>query len=185
MKVLVLNNFAIGNNHLGKAVFAARSFKKGEVVTQFNGEKIHISKIPQSYEGERDRYMQIDREYFIGPSGSADDLINHSCDPNTGIKFTKAGLLLVAIRDIEAGEEITWDYSTTMFENPWRMRCQCQSPLCRKVIGDFMLLDPKLQQKYRELDIIPDYLKQYMDSDEYDVYTEGIRNLKEHERTKK
>lgn len=184
MKILVLNNFAIGDTHLGKSVFAARPFKKGEVVAQFDGKRIHASKIPKNYRGKRDRYMQIDKEYFMGPSGGTDDLINHSCDPNTGVKFSKAGILLVAIRNIKTGEEITWDYSTTMFDNAWRMRCDCRAKTCRKVIGDFMLLDPKLQERYRKLNIIPDYIKEYMDSPEYAVYTEGIRNLKEHEQPK-
>ncbi len=185
MEILVLNNFAIGETHLGKSVFAARSFKKGDVITPFTGERIHKSKIPKSYRGERDRYMQIDKEYYLGPSGEIDDLINHSCSPNAGIKFTKAGILLVAITDIETGEEITWDYSTTMFDNSWKMKCDCRKPECRKIIGDFMLLDRKTQEKYLKLGVLPQYAKDYMMSSLYSVYTEGIRRLLKHERKAK
>lgn len=36
-------------------------------------------------------------------------LINHSCDPNCGFDAVDTGLL-IAKRDIQAGEEITYDY---------------------------------------------------------------------------
>lgn len=178
MKVLVLNNFAIGQTHLGQSVFAARRFKVGDVITKFNGPILHKGEIPKRYKGEADRYVQIGPNEFMGPSGEIDDLINHSCEPNAGLKFTDAGILLVAIKPIEEGDEITWDYSTTMFENSWKMRCDCKKPTCRKIIGDFMLLDTELQQKYRKLNIIPQYLKDYMDSIEYSVYTEGIQHMR-------
>ncbi len=177
MKVLVLNNFAIGDTHLGKSVFAARAFKKGDVITQFTGEILHKSQLPKSYRGERDRYMQIGSEHFIGPSGNADDLINHSCDPNAGLKFKDCDIWLVAIKDIAVGEEIVWDYSTTLFENAWKIRCDCRKESCRKVIGDFALLDEKLQKKYYRLGIVPPYIKNYMKSKEYAVYTKGIQQL--------
>lgn len=177
MEVRVLNNFAIGDTHLGKSVFAARAFRPGDVITKFTGDILHKSKIPKSYRGERDRFMQVGREEFIGPSGGPDDLINHSCDPNAGLKFTEYGIILIAIKDIEEGEEITWDYSTTMFENPWKMKCDCKKNICRKIVGDFALLNPELQEKYRALNIIPPYIKQYLSSKEYAVYTEGIRSM--------
>lgn len=180
MKVVVLNNFAVGETHLGKAVFAARRFKKDDVITQFSGPTIHKSLIPKRYKGENDRFMQIGPEEFLGPSDSVDDLINHSCEPNAGLRFTKTGILLVAIKDIDVGEEITWDYSTTMFENPWKMKCDCRTNSCRKIIGDFMLLSPETQKKYRDLDVIPQYIKDYMASPDYQVYSEGIKSLAKH-----
>ncbi len=185
MKVVVLNNFAIGDTHLGKSVFAARQFKLGDVVTQFEGEILHHSQIPKTYRKERDRYMQIGPDQYLGPSGNTDDLINHSCEPNCGLKFTKSGILLVAIRNINIGDEVTWDYSTTLFENPWKMKCDCRTPSCRKIIGEFALLDQKLQRKYQRLGVIPPYIKAYLMSKEYSVYTKGIQRLAKHGNKKK
>jgi hypothetical protein len=185
MKVLVLNNFAVGQTHLGKAVFAARTFKKGDVMTQFTGPILAKKEIPKRYKGEADRYLQIDQENYMGPSGGIDDLINHSCDPNAGLRFQDGDILLIALRFIDVGEEITWDYSTTMFENGWQMKCDCRTKVCRKIIGDFMLLEPKLQLKYRKLNIIPQYIKDYMDSPDYYVYTQGIVSQGNHARKKK
>lgn len=178
MRVHVMDNFAIGQTHLGKSIFAARLFKVGDVIAQFTGPLMRRSELPKRYTGRNDRYIQVGIDEYLGPSGEVDDLINHSCDPNAGLKFTKAGILLVAIKKIKIGDEITWDYSTTLFENPWKMRCDCRKPNCRKIIKDFALLDKKIQDRYRKLDVIPPYIKEYMDSEEYRVYTKGVGKRK-------
>ena len=63
-----------------------------------------------------------------------------------------------SIKDIKKGEEITWDYSTTMDEDKWEMDCVCQSKNCRKRIKDFKYLPKEIQQKYIKLGIVPDYI---------------------------
>lgn len=65
---------------------------------------------------------------------------------------------LVAIRPIASGEEITWDYSTTMSEDDWEMDCNCGAPSCRKRIRDFKYLPPKLREHYQVLGIVPEYV---------------------------
>lgn len=184
MKVKILNNFIIGKNHLGKAVFAARNFKPGDVIVKFEGEVVHKDQIPKKLKGEDDRFVQIGIDQYLGPSGDVDDFINHSCDPNAGLRFSEVGILLVAIKDIAIGEEITWDYSTTLFENSWKMLCDCKKGVCRKVVADFITLDPDTQKKYYDLNIIPTYIKEYMDSDRYMVYTKGIESLKSYAKHK-
>ena len=64
-------------------------------------------------------------------SGGLDDLVNHSCAPNLGL-FPMVGagggdgdLFLVARREIAAGEELSFDYSTSMVDEPWAMDCAC------------------------------------------------------------
>lgn len=182
MKVRVLSNFAIGHTHLGKSVFAGRPFKKGDVITQFTGPLVHKSDLPEDYKGEDDRFVQIGAELFMGPSGDVDDLINHSCEPNAGLKFDGNEVLLVALENIAEGDEITWDYSTTMFENRWKMRCDCRKPACRKIVADFILLEPHVQAHYRDLNVIPPYIREYMESPEYDVYVAGIQQLQNAQR---
>lgn len=182
MKVKVLNNFILGKNHLGKAVFAGRIFKKGDVVVKFEGEIINQKDVPKKLKGEYDRYVQIGSDIYLGPSNEIDDFINHSCKPNTGLSFSPAGIFLVAIKNIKIGDEITWDYSTTLFNNTWKMLCDCKTKECRKIISDFILLNPKIQKKYQKLKILPPYILDYMKSSEYLVYTKGIQSLKKNER---
>ena len=70
--------------------------------------------------------------------------LNHSCEPNIGIL---GQILFVAMRDIQAEEELTIDYA--MFgADKEPMPCNCQSPACRGIItdSDWQLAD--LQEKY-------------------------------------
>lgn len=113
--------------------------------------------IPPLVRPEDDRYIQIGPDAYLGPSGATDDLVNHSCDPNAGVIITGKSVALNAIRDIAEGEEITWDYSTTMFEDDWTMACHCGSPLCRGVIREFRLLPKEIRKRYISLGIVPSY----------------------------
>ena len=92
--------------------------------------------------------------------GRIDDLVNHSCAPNAGLRFGARGVFLVAIRDIAAGEEIAWDYSTTLQDSPWRMICQCRAPECRRVIGNFDALPADRQSWFRVQDLVAPYLRE-------------------------
>jgi SET domain len=53
---------------------------------------------------------------------------NHSCDPNA--TFNEQGML-VALRDIPAGAEITFNYlNNPTPASPWDFACQCGSSNC-------------------------------------------------------
>jgi hypothetical protein len=158
VKVKIFDNYTIGENHLGKAVFAARDYKKGSVILMFEGPIVSKKDLPKDLTNSNDRYVQISPTKYMGPSGTTDDLINHSCDPNAGLNFTDFGILLVAIKPISKGEEITWDYSTTIYRDAWRMECDCRTQKCRKVINSFIHLPHDLKKQYLELGILPPYI---------------------------
>lgn len=66
------------------------------------------------------------------------DYVNHSCSPNT--LFDTERLELVAIRNIAAGEKITFFYPGAEVELAHSFICQCGSPECLKEIrGGFYL----------------------------------------------
>lgn len=53
---------------------------------------------------------------------------NHSCEPNAS--FDEGGML-VAVRDIEPGEEITFDYRAHPIPaSPWNFQCYCGAEAC-------------------------------------------------------
>ncbi len=153
------NLFSIGETHLGKAVFAAVPFAEGQPLLEFTGRRFRAARVPSLMRGGSDRYVQVTPEHYMGPSGRMDDLVNHSCDPNAGLRFTNAGVFLVAIRNIAPGDEVTWDYSTTLSESNWHMICQCRAPECRRVIGNFTTLAPDRQQFYRARNLVAPYLR--------------------------
>mgnify|MGYP001578012770 CR=1 FL=1 len=137
---------------LGRGVFAQQYLPIGSTVLIFGGDV--ITELPNPYID--DFHTQIGIDKFLGPSGGADDYVNHSCDPNTGL--VQKTLTLIALRDIKAGEEITWDYSTYILDDPWTIPCLCESPMCRKNIADWSSLPEDCQQRYIGHGIVPDYI---------------------------
>jgi uncharacterized protein len=70
--------------------------------------------------------------------------INHSCEPSVGFA---GNIVLVAMRDIGPGEELTTDYA--LFDNyDGAMKCRCGTPSCRGTIGGRDWQRPDLQRKY-------------------------------------
>jgi hypothetical protein len=153
------NLFAVGETHLGKAVYAAQGFAEGDAIVRFTGRRFRVDRVPSALRGASDRFVQVTPDHFMGPSGQIDDLINHSCAPNAGLRFAGGTVTLIAVREIAAGEEITWDYSTTLAESNWHMICQCRSADCRRVIGNFSTLAPERQEWFRARNLVAPYLR--------------------------
>jgi hypothetical protein len=136
----------------GLGIYAAKSFADHEIVISdssgnyYNGALSYDQVCSLDLDLSRDCF-QIDDDRFLLPSGSIDDLINHSCHPNAGIRLTRLGYDLIALRDINVGDEITYDYSTYI-ESPERLSCRCGTWRCRKEIGRFRELDPHLRAYY-------------------------------------
>lgn len=99
--------------------------------------------------------IQIDERYCLNTFSGDDfqiedaDYLNHSCEPNAGIK---GQIFLMAMRDIEPDEEVTFDYAMCLHRveglPPYRMECLCGKDNCRKIITDDDWKIPELQQKY-------------------------------------
>lgn len=147
--------FTVGENHLGKAVFAACPIAEGETLLRFAGRR--VARAPAAL-GRSDRFVQVGPAAYLGPSGRVDDLINHSCDPNAGLRFHGGAVFLVALRPIPPGEEVSWDYSSSLQGSGWRMTCDCRSPLCRGVIADFVTLPGERQTWLAERGVVAPYL---------------------------
>ncbi|MGA1442302.1 MAG: SET domain-containing protein-lysine N-methyltransferase, partial [Ilumatobacteraceae bacterium] len=73
------------------------------------------------------------------------DFINHSCEPNCG--FTDDSTL-VAMRDIAAGESVTFDYAMSDTNSFIAFECRCETSLCRGRMSGSDWRLPQLQQRY-------------------------------------
>ncbi len=153
------NPFAVRETHLGKAVFATDGFGAGETITRFAGARLPARKLPRRLFGRADRYLQIASDAYLGPSGEIDDLINHSCAPNAGLRFLDGEVILIALRDIRPGEEVAWDYSTTLSDPSWAMTCECGAAECRGIIRAFDTLPADRQEWYRARNLVAPYLR--------------------------
>ena len=136
----------------GLGGFAKAPIGQGAIVWDWSGGKMYTrDQIPVPY--ITDAYLQVAENLYVGPDGPDDpngglsepgDFINHSCEPNCAIRvaYRTTGdvsgwvIVLVALRDIEAGEEIAYDYTATMHDDPWEIPCNCGSSKCRGVISE-------------------------------------------------
>ncbi|MFB5606334.1 MAG: SET domain-containing protein [Nitrosarchaeum sp.] len=78
-----------------------------------------------------DHCYQIDDCYYM----EIDDtrLMNHSCDPNTVDFPADDPTQIIAARNIEKNEEITWNYLP--FMNPFQVfQCKCGSKNCVGIV---------------------------------------------------
>lgn len=95
----------------GFGVFALEPVKKGKFIAELQGSRIYYE---SSIHGQSNRYgdwIGVGKDKWIDPVDEF-QYLNHSCNPNAGLKGAHT-LRLYALRDITEGEEITIDYSTT------------------------------------------------------------------------
>ena len=70
--------------------------------------------------------------------------LNHSYEPNLGVQ---GQITFVALCDIAADEELTFDYAMTD-GRAYEMECNCGTPTCRKVITGHDRMKQEMQRKY-------------------------------------
>lgn len=130
----------------GRGLFTKKKLPKGTIVWRWNEENERIYTKGQ-FDGFSKRYRDIVRKYGneydyerINYSIDASKYWNHSCDPNTAPLTTKILYMDIAIKDIESGEELTFDYSLVLSPRwPLSFRCNCGTKNCRSVIPKFAL----------------------------------------------
>jgi SET domain-containing protein len=135
----------------GLGLFALRSSQSGETIHRINVVREVTPETPLREElGERfDHCDYPDGKVVL--IGFPDRHINHSCDPNTYIRYTADSSYVVARRHIAAGEELTCDYNINITGGTaWP--CHCGAARCRgTTTGDFFLLPPEIQREYLPL----------------------------------
>ena len=126
----------------GRTLLANRDIKKGEVILKMKGFMNNSSNSsPEAVQTGKDKF--IDSKNY-----HADDFINHSCDPNTGLDLKNMNF--VALRNIKKGEDINWNYLTTEYDlvrDNLDFECKCGSKNCLKHIRGFKYLTKKQKEK--------------------------------------
>ncbi len=133
----------------GRGLFAAETIAAGELLVVKGGyvfDRVTRDRLAETLGPSE---IQIDDDLFIGPTTLEDREagmmhLNHSCEPNVGIK---GQISFSAMRDITPGEELAFDYATGD-DDDWEMTCQCGAPSCRGKVTGKDWKKPELQQKY-------------------------------------
>lgn len=138
----------------GTGLFAVEPIKKGEVIMVFEGSKISDKEANRLYEKENFDYMlQISSDTFLLLPGD-EKFTNHSCNPNGAFLYKNGEM--IAIRDIQEGEEISFDYASNE-DTEFGFECRCGSASCRKEVGPFHKLSHKQRRAIK--DLISPYLR--------------------------
>lgn len=122
----------------GRGLFAARDLAKGERVVEYVGHKITKAesdrRTNRQWARGRVYTFELNSRYDIdgSPLWNKARWANHGCDPNTETEVIRGKIWLTALRDIAAGEEITYDYNFPVDDEP--APCRCGSPRCRGFI---------------------------------------------------
>ena len=137
---------------LGRGLFTAVPLRRGEPILAFTGRLRSLREIvgrPDSF-----NMLQVGARVYMDLEAPG-VYANHACEPNVGLRSNTS---LIALRDLSAGEELRYDYSTTMGEDLETMPCRCGMSRCRGLVQDFRSLPLELKQHYVSLGIVQDFI---------------------------
>jgi hypothetical protein len=131
----------------GFGLFSLAPLGEDEVLAVWGGTVVPGERLAAYSDYARTHGLQVEEDLFLLPLTENDpsDYFNHSCSPNAGLL---GQITLVAMRAIETGEEICFDYAMSD-SNPYdEFTCGCGSPACRGRVTaeDWMRSD--LQERY-------------------------------------
>jgi len=132
----------------GRGVYARVDIPRGTRLIEYAGEHITNAEADRRYEDKRMRnhhtflFILNSRTCIdAAVGGNISRYINHSCDPNCEALIEGPHIWIDAVRDIRAGEELSYDY-----EYDWLAEytvkelefygCHCRSANCRGTIVD-------------------------------------------------
>lgn len=132
----------------GSAVFAREHIARGELLVVWGGNIVNGAELAAIPPARRRYILQVEEDlYQVSPGdGETADLINHSCRPNAGMN---GQIALVAMRGIDRGEEICFDYAMSDGSPYDEFDCRCGSRWCRGRVTGNDWKQPQLQRRYR------------------------------------
>src|SRR5438094_4794829 len=134
----------------GRGLFAIADIAKNEIVAIKGGHIVDRKRLREKITpllGPVE--IQIGDDLFIAPVSDEERelsmlYLNHSCDPNLGVR---GEITFVAMRDIRAGEELTHDWAMTD-DDDYSVECKCGARNCRRILTGKDWQRPELRQRY-------------------------------------
>ena len=127
---------------LGRGLFAGEAIAPGREILRFSGPVLTLNEVrARGPAAANALQIDVDRYLYLDEPGR---LVNHSCAPNAAVVDDTR---LIALRALVPGEEIRFDYSTTISDG-WTMACRCGAAECRGLVVAFQLLPEPLRRRY-------------------------------------
>ncbi|XP_055616914.1 nuclear receptor binding SET domain protein isoform X2 [Toxorhynchites rutilus septentrionalis] len=130
----------------GWGLVTLEDIRQGQFVIEYVGEVINNAELARRLQQKQDQkdenyyFLTVDSELTIdaGPKGNLARFINHSCEPNCETMLWRVGgaqaVGLFAIKDVKAGEELTFNYNFESKGNKKKI-CHCGATKCSGFIG--------------------------------------------------
>jgi hypothetical protein len=155
-----LKHVAVAPARNGLGLFAAKAFKPEQTILTIAGRVVHHRVLwkhrSATFVANCFRYGPLT---YLDPGDHPARYLNHSCEPNAAIRKIEHRIVLVAVAPIDRGDEVVFDYSTTIGDDDiWTMRCNCGAPSCRGRIKRFGSLPRALQDRYLAGGLVPKYV---------------------------
>lgn len=132
----------------GLGVYVIEPIRAGETIVEVVGERISSAESDRRYQQKDSEdghtfmfYVDEDTVVDCGVNGNVSRFINHSCEPNCEAVDDEGRIFLEALRDIEMGEELVYDYRLTWEsgDDPEELKvylCRCGAQSCRGTMLD-------------------------------------------------
>ena len=106
-----------------RSLVTKQPYKKGELICEIPTEKVVDKANRYTVQIGQERHTEVGKL----------SALNHSCDPN--VILDTENLQMVARRDIEQGEELSFFYPSTEWEMDAPFICLCGSANCIQVVA--------------------------------------------------
>jgi uncharacterized protein len=113
--------------------YTTTAINKGAYIVEYTGPHLTVEQADERYPNCEKTYLfgLTDDKHVIDGSGIA-AFINHSCDPNCEADEIDGRVWIIALRDIAAGEELTYDYNLYDGDEDDDSPCLCGARNCRR-----------------------------------------------------
>ena len=131
----------------GFGVYARERVYAGELLVVWGGSVVDYETLIKLPAIKQIRSVQVEEDRYLVSNSTNDpaDYFNHSCDPNAGLS---GQIALVALRNIEPGEEVCFDYAMSDASPYDEFECECGQPACRKRVSGKDWMNQDLQERY-------------------------------------
>ena len=118
-----MDTLVIKTENKFRSLITKQAYNTGEIICEIPTEKVIAKANRYTVQIGRDRHTEVGKL----------SALNHSCDPN--VILDTENLLMVACRDIEEGEELSFFYPATEWEMDAPFICLCGASNCIHVVA--------------------------------------------------
>lgn len=140
----------------GRGVYTTQLIPEGTRVIEYTGQRMSWEDAPNDENDPHTFNFGLDNGEVINPEigGNEARWINHSCEPNCEAIEEDDRIFIYAMRDIEPGEELSYDYALELDEPITKktiqeFKCQCGTSRCR---GTMLEVKKRKTRKRRKRD---------------------------------